>query len=142
MATETGTTEMGTKDSRLERITIPEGVRGEISRSETANEHPVVLAVYNGQNFLGYKTDSGWDLAQDKFKVHPLQDARPEGRLARTLLYFFKMSLQGSPGTENSWMKRLRTARIVVESLSSTNFGEKLLEYKIKRKGDGYEVLK
>ncbi len=48
---------------------------------------PVRIAVYDGQEFLGYKVDSAWTLDDVRFKAHPLKDAKPTAHLTKNLLY-------------------------------------------------------
>ncbi|MDD5192451.1 MAG: hypothetical protein PHX96_04900, partial [Candidatus Nanoarchaeia archaeon] len=63
-----------------------------IDQKADKTKNPVRLAIYDGNKLLGYKADSGWALAEPKqklFKTHPLKDAKPEGHLAKNLLYCF-----------------------------------------------------
>ncbi len=142
MKTGIGQLDRRTKDSRLKRIIASRDIQKQISESERDGEKPVVLAVYGGDNFLGYKVDSCWTLIPEGFKIHPLRDAGPEAHLARNLLSHFNGSLEGGVRYEKSWFPKFDSVRVVVLGLSQQNLGQPLLEYRIEKTNGKYEIIK
>ena len=94
---------------------------------------------------IGYKIDSCWSLSPEErdFKVHPLEDAKPEGHLAKNLLWCFNECNFNSEtgGFDKSWFSTKTEGVIIsVQDVSENNFGKELLRYKIVKTNGKYEV--
>ena len=105
------------------------------------NDVPVRLAVLNLEGkLIGYKIDSVWSLSENegRYKVHPLEDSKPEGHLAENLLYFFN-KLYENPNL--GWVSTQKNGVILsVEDVSNNNFGKELLRYRIVKGDNEYKI--
>lgn len=69
------------------------------------------LAVYDDKGeFLGYKTDSEWNISKECFKRHPEKDTGIEKHLLRNLLWFLNDTSHG--------LRKLANITIVIERIS------------------------